>query len=154
MKSKHAGGTWSLTRPGVFFTTRQDGALDVWDLYFKHQEPTLQVQVSDKPLTCLANTHSGEYLAVGSDSGSCAVLQLSKSVWTCPKEEKASINAMFEREGLRCDACYASLYSKEKCTNLGVCMCYNVDQPRFCFLHRKVNRHSLSYCIYVDQLHV
>ena len=32
-----------MSRPGVFFTTRQDGCLDVWDLYFKHQEPTLQV---------------------------------------------------------------------------------------------------------------
>lgn len=40
-----AGGCWSQSRPGVFFTTRRDGALDCWDLYFKHQEPTLQVQV-------------------------------------------------------------------------------------------------------------
>ena len=37
------GGMWSPTRPGVYFTTRQDGVLDVWDLYFKHQEATLQV---------------------------------------------------------------------------------------------------------------
>jgi hypothetical protein len=39
-----AGGCWSNTRPGVFFTARQDGVLDVWDLHFKHQAPTLQVR--------------------------------------------------------------------------------------------------------------
>lgn len=38
-----------MSRPGVFFTTRRDGCLDVWDLFFKHQEPTLQVL----PRTCL-----------------------------------------------------------------------------------------------------
>ena len=39
------GGTWSPTRPGVFFTTKMDGTLDVWDLFYKHNEPTLTVQV-------------------------------------------------------------------------------------------------------------
>lgn len=29
------GGGWAPHRPGVFFLTRQDGALDVWDLYHK-----------------------------------------------------------------------------------------------------------------------
>jgi dynein intermediate chain 2, axonemal len=37
------GGTWSPTRPGVFFTTKMDGTLDVWDLFYKHTDPTLQV---------------------------------------------------------------------------------------------------------------
>jgi len=40
------GGTWSPTRPGVFFTTKMDGTLDIWDLFYKHNEPTLTVQVS------------------------------------------------------------------------------------------------------------
>ena len=39
------GGTWSPTRPGVFFTTKMDGTMDVWDLFYKHNEPTLTVQV-------------------------------------------------------------------------------------------------------------
>lgn len=41
----HPAGTWSPTRPGVFFTTKMDGTLDVWDLFYKHNEPTLTVQV-------------------------------------------------------------------------------------------------------------
>lgn len=95
------GGSWSMSRPGVFFTTRQDGCLDVWDLYFKHQEPTLQVQVASAPLTCVANSSSGEMLAVGSSRGACSIVQLNEAMWVSPKEEKSAINAMLEREGLR-----------------------------------------------------
>ncbi len=40
-----AGGTWSPTRPGVYFTTQRDGSLNVWDLFYKHNEPTLQVRL-------------------------------------------------------------------------------------------------------------
>jgi hypothetical protein len=85
--------------------------LDAWDIYFKHQEPTLQVQVSDKPLTCLANTTSGEHLVVGNQCGSCSVLQLSSSMWMSPKEEKAAVNAMLEREGLRWVACLHTCFA-------------------------------------------
>ena len=28
-------GCWSPTRPGVFYTARQDGVLDVWDFYYR-----------------------------------------------------------------------------------------------------------------------
>jgi hypothetical protein len=35
-----------LSTTGVFFTTKMDGTLDVWDLFYKHNEPTLTVQVS------------------------------------------------------------------------------------------------------------
>lgn len=60
MTSKYAstyitGGTWSPTRPGVFFTTQKDGCLNVWDLFYKHNEPTLQVgQWGEKRVKLLA----------------------------------------------------------------------------------------------------
>ena len=38
-------GCWSPVRPGVFYTSRMDGALDVWDYLFKQNEPTLSIQV-------------------------------------------------------------------------------------------------------------
>jgi dynein intermediate chain 2 len=31
-------GCWSPTRAGVFFLTRIDGFLDVWDFYYKQNE--------------------------------------------------------------------------------------------------------------------
>lgn len=38
-------GCWSPVRPGVFYTSRMDGVLDVWDYLFKQNEPTLSIQV-------------------------------------------------------------------------------------------------------------
>ena len=40
------GGTWSPTRPGVFFTIKADGEMDVWDYYYKQDDPTLPVKVT------------------------------------------------------------------------------------------------------------
>ena len=36
---------WSPTRPGVFCTTKMDGTLDVWDYFYKQNDPTLSLQV-------------------------------------------------------------------------------------------------------------
>lgn len=38
-----AGGSWSPTRPAVFYVIKADGYLDVWDLCYKSTTPTLQV---------------------------------------------------------------------------------------------------------------
>lgn len=37
------GGTWSPTRPAVFFTIKSNGCMDVWDLFYKCNEPSLTV---------------------------------------------------------------------------------------------------------------
>ncbi len=38
-------GCWSPTRPAVFYTTKMDGTLDIWDVIFKQNDPTLSLQV-------------------------------------------------------------------------------------------------------------
>lgn len=40
-------GCWSPVRPSVFFTVKMDGVLDVWDILFKQNDPTLSVKVSE-----------------------------------------------------------------------------------------------------------
>mmetsp|Transcript_4806 Transcript_4806/g.8358 ORF Transcript_4806/g.8358 Transcript_4806/m.8358 type:complete len:557 (+) Transcript_4806:181-1851(+) len=95
------GGTWSPTRPGVFFTTKMDGTLDVWDLFYKHNEPTLTVQVSDQALTCFGVHEGGSNLAVGTSDGSVTVLQLSTGLCEMMANEKSAINNMFDRETQR-----------------------------------------------------
>jgi len=95
------GGTWSPTRPGVFFTTKMDGTLDVWDLFYKHNDPTLQVHVTDKPLTAFAMQEAGAMCAIGSQDGQAYVLQLSPGLVEMAQNEKPGINGMFEREFLR-----------------------------------------------------
>ena len=38
-------GCWSPVRPAVFYTTKMDGTLDIWDFIFKQNDPTLSLQV-------------------------------------------------------------------------------------------------------------
>ena len=40
----------SLCRPGVFYTIKMDGCLDVWDYFYKQNEPTLQVSAVSRSL--------------------------------------------------------------------------------------------------------
>lgn len=39
------GGAWSTTRFSVFFLTKIDGTLDVWDLLVQQDAPVLSVKV-------------------------------------------------------------------------------------------------------------
>ena len=39
-------GCWSPVRPAVFYTTKMDGTLDIWDFIFKQNDPTLSLQVN------------------------------------------------------------------------------------------------------------
>lgn len=46
-------GCWSPSRPGLFFVTRKDGWLDIWDFYYRQNEVALSHKVSDSSLTCI-----------------------------------------------------------------------------------------------------
>lgn len=37
---------WSPIRPAVFFTTKMDGTLDIWDFVFKQCDPALSLKVT------------------------------------------------------------------------------------------------------------
>lgn len=45
-------GCWSTVRPAVFFTTRSDGTLDVWDFLFKQNDPSLSLKVGSPAAPC------------------------------------------------------------------------------------------------------
>lgn len=89
---------WSPTRPGVFFTTKTDGHLDVWDYYEKQHEPVLSQQVSSKPLQTLRLRQNGAEMAVGAHDGSVSIIRLSPSLVEAQPNERATIQAMLERE--------------------------------------------------------
>jgi len=92
---------WSPARPGVFFTTKMDGTLDVWDIVFKQNDPTLSIQVCDEALHSLRVQESGNLIACGSHNGTCTILELSSGLCNQQKNEKALVNQMFEREAKR-----------------------------------------------------
>lgn len=92
---------WSPVRPGVFFTTKMDGTLDVWDFLFKQNDPTLNIQVCDEPLQCLRVQEQGRLIATGSQSGTLTLLELSDNLSQLQRNEKALVTTMFERETRR-----------------------------------------------------
>lgn len=95
------GGVWSPTRPGVFSTIKMDGTLDVWDYFYKQNDPTLTVQVADKCLTSVSPESNGRMLAVGAADASVTLLELCDGLCMMQTGEKVGITAMFERETKR-----------------------------------------------------
>lgn len=97
-------GCWSNSRPGVFFTTKTDGTLDVWDLLYKQSTPLLTVNISGCALQTV-RMYNGKYLAVGSQDGSTSLIELSEGLSgfrgeerVSSNEEKNTIQEMFDRE--------------------------------------------------------
>lgn len=99
--SSLTSGSWSPTRPGVFFTARADGTLDVWDYFQKQNDPALSVHVTDKPLTSLNVHEAGQLLVVGAADGSTTLLELSDGLTVAQPGEKQGVAQIFERETKR-----------------------------------------------------
>eukprot|EP00899_Mesostigma_viride_P004738 jgi/Mesvir1/14265/Mv09698-RA.1 len=95
------GGCWSPTRPGVFFTIKMDGTLDVWDFFYKQNDPNLIVQVNDSGLTSFKIQDQGKLVATGAADGSTTLLDLCDGLAQVQQSEKQSIAQMFERETKR-----------------------------------------------------
>lgn len=94
-------GCWSPIRPSVFFITKMDGTMDVWDIIFKQNDPTLSLQVCDEPLHSLRVQEQGRLVACGSHSGTTTLLELSDSLFGLQRNEKNLVTLMFERETRR-----------------------------------------------------
>jgi len=94
-------GCWSPTRPGVFFTVKKDGTLDIWDYFFKQNDPTFTVQVTDIGLHCLSVEPTGRIIATGSTDGSTTLLEICEGLASIQSNEKTSITQMLERETKR-----------------------------------------------------
>jgi dynein intermediate chain 2 len=109
-------GCWSPTRPGVFFVTRKNGYLDIWDYYCKQNEKALSHKVSNASLSCLkinnitgtsqignVSTSIGKFCAVGDSDETITLLKLCKSLYRPLPDERSVTNEIFERERVRED---------------------------------------------------
>lgn len=94
-------GCWSPTRPGVFYTSKLNGTLDIWDLFYKHNDPVYTTRVGEASLTSISVQNEGRLVAVGASEGSTTLLEVSPSLYEPQNNEKASIAQMFERENKR-----------------------------------------------------
>lgn len=80
-------GCWSQTRPGLFFLTRIDGFLDVWDFYYRQNENAYSQKISDSPLTSISVNQN--MVAIGDAEGTVSIMQLCKPLYEqAPKEKE------------------------------------------------------------------
>jgi len=91
-------GAWSPTRPGVFFTAKKDGVVDVWDYFYKQTEPIVALKIGEHPLTCMTPQANGKMLGIGSQDGTTTILEVCTSIVESTLQEKPAIISMFERE--------------------------------------------------------
>lgn len=109
-------GCWSPQRPGVFFVTRKDGWLDIWDFYYRQNEVAFSHKVSESPLTCIkvnnvtgtsqigvAHYDNGKYVAIGDNEGTITLLELCKTLYEPQHNESETLKEIFEREKKRED---------------------------------------------------
>nr|XP_045744490.1 dynein axonemal intermediate chain 2 [Mirounga angustirostris] len=94
-------GAWSPVRPAVFFTTKMDGTLDIWDFVFKQCDPALSLKVCDEALFCLRVQDNGCFIACGSQLGTTTLLEVSNGLCTLQRNEKNTASSIFERETRR-----------------------------------------------------
>jgi len=95
------GGCWSPTRPGVFFTTKTNGTMDVWDYHYKQNEPTFSTKIGEAPLTSIRVQSHGKLVALGSDDGTVNIMQISSALSEPQPGEKFDMQLMLERETKR-----------------------------------------------------
>ncbi|CAM9816421.1 unnamed protein product [Heterosigma akashiwo] len=95
-------GCWSPARAGVFFVTRMDGVVDIWDYFYRQNEVAYSHKVGDSPLSSISvQGHvqgGGRLVAVGDTNGTVSLLEVCDSLGSPQPNEKAAINAMLERE--------------------------------------------------------
>jgi dynein intermediate chain 2, axonemal len=65
-------GCWSPTRCGLFFLTRIDGFLDVWDFYYRQNEICYSQKISDSPLTSISVNQN--MAAIGDAEGTVSIM--------------------------------------------------------------------------------
>ncbi|KAG5448486.1 WD repeat-containing protein 63 [Clonorchis sinensis] len=105
LESGHAqkpltGGSWSPTRPSVFFICRADGSLEVWDLLDKTHEPAMVQSVSANALTAisLCNFSKRQIVAIGDTQGALQLFVVPRRLRSILASELANFNAYIERE--------------------------------------------------------
>jgi len=88
-------GCWSPSRAGLFYLTRMDGFLDVWDFFYRQNEVAYSQKVSDAVLTSI---QIGPLAAIGDSDGTVSMLSLCKSLVQGDPREKEIMQTVFERE--------------------------------------------------------
>ena len=82
-------GCWSPTRCGLFYLTRMDGFLDVWDFYYRQNEVAYSQKVSDAVLTNISVNST--MAAIGDSDGTVHMMSLCKTLYEQTSKEKETM---------------------------------------------------------------
>jgi dynein intermediate chain 2 len=72
-------GCWSPQRCGLFYLTRMDGFLDVWDFFYRQNEVAYSVKVSDAVLTSIQVNN--QFASIGDSDGTVHMMQLCRALY-------------------------------------------------------------------------
>ncbi|KAH7831056.1 dynein intermediate chain IC70 [Monocercomonoides exilis] len=97
-----SAGCWSPAKPSQFYTAKNNGMVDVWDMMTQGKILSLQVTESaDIGLACLELHPTGKIMATGATDGTVYIHELSDSLCTLQPTEKSDLLAVLEREAKR-----------------------------------------------------
>ncbi|KAI9089425.1 WD40-repeat-containing domain protein [Phlyctochytrium arcticum] len=98
-------GRWSPTRPGVFYLSKADGSIEVWDLLDRSHSPSSVQNISGSPISSMSIrqypvkslTHN-QFIAAGDDEGTLHILEVPRNLTRPNKNEFAFVRSFFDRE--------------------------------------------------------
>ena len=99
-------GKWSPTRPGVFYLSRADGVVEIWDLLDRSHLPSHIQNVSSTAISYMSiNSYQSkghattrQFVATGDDDGTLHILEVPRNLTKTVKNEKSFVRAFFDRE--------------------------------------------------------
>ncbi|KAI8920867.1 WD40-repeat-containing domain protein [Powellomyces hirtus] len=98
-------GRWSPTRPGVFYISKYDGSVEVWDLMDRSHAPSSIQNISGTAISYMAvrqypgkSLSRNQFIAAGDDEGTLHILEVPRNLTKPSKNEKAFVRGFFDRE--------------------------------------------------------
>lgn len=76
-------------RYSVFYLTRYDGVLDIWDIIQAQTKPRLSVKLCDEALTAIRFHENGQLAVIGNQKGVTYLVEMSENFCQNMSHEKA-----------------------------------------------------------------
>uniref|UniRef100_A0A7S0R4E4 WD repeat-containing protein 63 n=1 Tax=Pyramimonas obovata TaxID=1411642 RepID=A0A7S0R4E4_9CHLO len=101
-----ATGCWSPTRPGLIYTAKTDGNLEVWDLLDRSHEASMVATISSSSIQSIQFwpvSQNQQLLAVGDGQGVLHIMEMPRNLRRPVANEKEIMTKFFDREVARCN---------------------------------------------------
>ncbi|CAF3107715.1 unnamed protein product [Rotaria socialis] len=101
VKEKITDAEWSPTRPGVFYISKQNGSVDIWDIIDRTHAPSLSQSISSSAVTFLnikVISSKQQLLAAGDSNGTLHILEVPWALRQPVNQELALVTNYLERE--------------------------------------------------------